>query len=41
MTLVVGATGRLGVAISRALVARGYRVALTARYPNKLEAMSA
>ncbi|MGH7329233.1 MAG: SDR family NAD(P)-dependent oxidoreductase, partial [Polyangiaceae bacterium] len=41
MTLVVGATGRLGVAISRALVARGDRVALTARDPNKLEAMSA
>src|ERR1700729_3402840 len=40
MTLVVGATGRLGVAIARALVARGDRVALTARDPNKLEALS-
>ncbi|MEO7110785.1 MAG: SDR family oxidoreductase [Polyangiaceae bacterium] len=41
MTLVVGATGRLGVAIARGLVARGDRVALTARDPSKLEAMSA
>ena len=40
MTLVVGATGRLGVAIARALVARGDRVALTARDPQKLEALS-
>jgi pteridine reductase len=40
MTLVVGATGRLGVAIARALLARGDRVALTARDPNKLEALS-
>lgn len=40
MTLVVGATGRLGVAIARALVARGDRVVLTARDPNKLETMS-
>lgn len=40
MTLVVGATGRLGVAIARALDARGDKVVLTARDPNKLEAMS-
>jgi pteridine reductase len=39
--LVVGATGRLGVAISHALAARGDRVVLTARDPNKLGAMSA
>ena len=37
--LVVGATGRLGVAIAHALVARGDDVILTARDPNKLEAM--
>jgi len=39
-TLIVGATGRLGVAIARALHARGDHVVLTARDPNKLEAMS-
>ncbi len=39
--LVVGATGRLGVAIARALRHRGDRVVLTARDPNKLEAMAA
>ena len=39
-TLIVGATGRLGVAIARALHARGDRVVLTARDPNKLLAMS-
>jgi pteridine reductase len=40
MTLVVGATGRLGVAIARALLARGDRVALTARDPQKLQVLS-
>jgi pteridine reductase len=34
--LVVGATGRLGVAIARGLVKRGDHVALTARDPEKL-----
>jgi pteridine reductase len=34
--LVVGATGRLGVAIARSLAKRGDRVALTARDPKKL-----
>jgi pteridine reductase len=38
--LVVGATGRLGVAIARALAARGDRVALTARDPEKLSALA-
>ncbi len=38
--LVVGATGRLGVAIGRALVQRGDRVILTARSRSKLEALS-
>jgi pteridine reductase len=38
--LVVGATGRLGVAISEALADRGDEVILTARDPNKLERMS-
>ncbi len=39
--LVVGATGRLGVAIGRALARRGDRVVLTARSRPKLEALSA
>ena len=39
-TLIVGATGRLGVAIARALRARGDKVVLTARDPNKLLALS-
>ncbi|HEY2369238.1 MAG TPA: SDR family NAD(P)-dependent oxidoreductase, partial [Polyangiaceae bacterium] len=39
-TLIVGATGRLGVAIAKALHARGDHVVLTARDPNKLDAMS-
>ncbi len=39
-TLIVGATGRLGVAIAHALHARGDHVVLTARDPNKLEVMS-
>ena len=39
--LVVGATGRLGVAIGRALALRGDRVILTARSRPKLEALSA
>lgn len=38
--LVVGATGRLGVAIAEGLANRGDDVVLTARDPNKLEAMS-
>jgi pteridine reductase len=38
--LVVGATGRLGVAIAEGLVERGDDVVLTARDPNKLEQMS-
>lgn len=37
----VGATGRLGVAIAEALADRGDDVVLTARDPNKLEQMSA
>jgi pteridine reductase len=39
--LVVGATGRLGVAIAEALADRGDEVVLTARDPNKLEHLSA
>lgn len=39
--LVVGATGRLGVAIAEALADRGDDVILTARDPNKLEQLSA
>jgi pteridine reductase len=39
--LVVGATGRLGVAIAEALFARGDEVVLTARDPNKLEQLAA
>jgi pteridine reductase len=39
--LVVGATGRLGVAISRALAERGDLPVLTARDPVKLEALAA
>lgn len=39
-TLIVGATGRLGVALARALHARGDHVVLTARDQNKLDAMS-
>jgi pteridine reductase len=39
--LVVGATGRLGVAIAEALADRGDEVILTARDPNKLEQLSA
>lgn len=39
--LVVGATGRLGVAIAEALAHRGDEVVLTARDPNKLEQLSA
>jgi pteridine reductase len=39
--LVVGATGRLGVAIAHALAARGDRPVLTARDPNKLETLAA
>ncbi len=39
-TLIVGATGRLGVAIAHALHKRGDKVVLTARDPNKLLAMS-
>jgi pteridine reductase len=38
--LVVGATGRLGVAIGRALAHRGDRVMLTARNRSALEALS-
>lgn len=38
-TLIVGATGRLGVAIAHALRARGDSVVLTARDPNKLAAL--
>lgn len=38
--LVMGATGRLGVAVSRALVARGDRVVLTARDPVKLDVLA-
>jgi len=39
--LVVGATGRLGVAVARALAERGDRVVLTARDPARLEALAA
>ncbi|HVY48700.1 MAG TPA: SDR family oxidoreductase, partial [Minicystis sp.] len=39
--LVVGATGRLGVAIARALAKRGDQVALTARDGPKLEGLAA
>jgi len=39
--LVVGATGRLGVAIGEALADRGDEVVLTARDPNKLEQQAA
>jgi pteridine reductase len=39
--LVVGATGRLGVAIAHALAKRGDHPILTARDPNKLEALAA
>jgi pteridine reductase len=39
--LVVGATGRLGVAIAEALANRGDEVVLTARDPNKLEQLAA
>lgn len=39
--LVVGATGRLGIAIARALALRGDEVALTARDPAKLDALAA
>jgi pteridine reductase len=39
--LVVGATGRLGAAIAHSLAARGDRPILTARDPNKLEALAA
>jgi pteridine reductase len=39
--LVVGATGRLGVAIAEALADRGDDVVLTARDPDKLEQLSA
>jgi pteridine reductase len=39
--LVVGATGRLGVAIARALAERGDKPILTARDPNKLETLAA
>lgn len=38
--LIVGATGRLGVALANALAARKDNVVLTARDPNKLEALS-
>ena len=38
--LVVGATGRLGAAIAHALAKRGDRPVLTARDPNKLEALA-
>lgn len=40
-TLIVGATGRLGVAIGHALAAKGAKIALTARDPNKLRALAA
>ena len=40
-TLVVGATGRLGVAIAHGLVARGDKVVLTARDAGKLDALAA
>lgn len=40
-TLVVGATGRLGVAVAKALANAGSPVVLTARDPNKLDMLSA
>ncbi len=39
--LIVGATGRLGVALANALAARKDNVVLTARDPHKLEVLSA
>src|ERR1700722_13861200 len=39
-TLVVGATGRLGVALAKALAARGDKVVLTARDARELEALA-
>jgi pteridine reductase len=39
--LVVGATGRLGAALAHSLAARGDAPILTARDPNKLEALAA
>ncbi len=39
--LVVGATGRLGVAVAHALAQRGDRVVLTARDPGRLQALAA
>jgi len=38
--LLVGATGRLGMAVARALAQRGDRVVLTGRDPSKLEALA-
>src|SRR6185312_4503978 len=38
--LVVGATGRLGVAIAKALASRGDRLVLTARDPEKLATLA-
>jgi pteridine reductase len=38
--LVMGATGRLGTAIARALVQRGERVALSARSPERLSSLA-
>lgn len=38
--LVMGATGRLGVAVARALAQRGDRVVLTARDPVRLESLA-
>lgn len=38
--LVVGATGRLGIAIARGLAKRGDRVAITARDPQKLAGLA-
>jgi len=39
-TLLVGATGRLGVALARALASRGDKLVLTARDEGKLDALS-
>jgi pteridine reductase len=39
--LVVGATGRLGIAVARALAHRGDRVILTARNASRLESLAA